>query len=159
MATETERGSYGGSSTLVGVVRRVVQQFQTWLAASLLARTGEVLTSGLTTAVDASAVAGSGRAVARWTRRSFLYRWLTAEPDPEVIVIDLRETYTVGPVIALLDRVAPIVARTWRGSHAARVTARLRTATNQPWLTDSRTVRLLTAALEPPDPPDEERRD
>ncbi|ELZ40572.1 hypothetical protein C463_14720 [Halorubrum californiense DSM 19288] len=38
-------------------------------------------------------------------RHSFLYRWLTAEPDPEVIVIDLRETWTVGPFIRLLDAV------------------------------------------------------
>lgn len=37
---------------------------------------------------------------------SFSYRWLTAEPDPEVIVIDLRETYTVGPLVAALDRLA-----------------------------------------------------
>jgi predicted membrane protein len=37
-------------------------------------------------------------------RASWLYRWLTAEPEPEVIVIDLRETFSVGPVIALLDQ-------------------------------------------------------
>ena len=45
---------------------------------------------------------------------SSLYRWLTAEPEPEVIVIDLRETYTIGPILRLLDRfgawLAPIVA-------------------------------------------------
>jgi len=35
---------------------------------------------------------------------SFIYRWLTAEPEPEVIVIDLRETWTVGPIIELIDR-------------------------------------------------------
>ena len=34
---------------------------------------------------------------------SFIYQWLTAEPDPEVIVIDLRETWTVGPVITIID--------------------------------------------------------
>jgi len=47
-------------------------------------------------------------------RASFLYQWLTAEPDPEVIVIDLRETWTVGPVLRLLDividRLQPAVA-------------------------------------------------
>jgi len=47
--------------------------------------------------------------VGAWTRRvvtdSFVYRWLTAEPDPEVIVIDLRNTVTVGPFVAILDRV------------------------------------------------------
>ena len=37
------------------------------------------------------------------TRRSFLYNWLTKEPDPDVIVIDLRETVTVGPIIRALD--------------------------------------------------------
>ena len=38
-----------------------------------------------------------------WVRQSALYRWLTAEPDPEVIVIDLRETWTVGPFLRVLD--------------------------------------------------------
>jgi hypothetical protein len=38
-------------------------------------------------------------------RASFLYRWLTAEPEPEVVVIDLRETYAVGPLLAILDSV------------------------------------------------------
>ncbi|GAA0547807.1 hypothetical protein ABNG02_06630 [Halorubrum ejinorense] len=45
------------------------------------------------------------RRTAGVVRSSFLYRWLTAEPDPEVIVIDLRETWTVGPFIRLLDAV------------------------------------------------------
>ena len=39
---------------------------------------------------------------------SWLYRWLTAEPEPDVIVIDLRETWTVGPVVRLLDRAIEI---------------------------------------------------
>jgi hypothetical protein len=47
--------------------------------------------------------------LAAWGRHivtdSFVYRWLTAEPDPEVIVIDLRETYTVGPFVAIVDRI------------------------------------------------------
>lgn len=49
-------------------------------------------------------------------RASFLYRWLTAEPDPEVIVIDLRETHTVAPFIALLDWLLAGLARAARGS-------------------------------------------
>lgn len=35
---------------------------------------------------------------------SWLYRWLTAEPQQEVVVIDLRETFTVAPFIVVLDR-------------------------------------------------------
>ena len=41
----------------------------------------------------------------RWIKHSFGYRWLTADPDPNVIVIDLRETKTVGPPLRLLERV------------------------------------------------------
>lgn len=41
-----------------------------------------------------------------FVRGSLLYRWLTAEPDPEVIVIDLRETWTVGPFLSILDYLA-----------------------------------------------------
>ena len=37
-------------------------------------------------------------------RNAWLYRWLTAEPDPDVIVIDLRETWTVGPILSVIDR-------------------------------------------------------
>ncbi|WP_440764694.1 hypothetical protein [Natronorubrum sp. DTA7] len=35
---------------------------------------------------------------------SFAYRWLTSEPEPEVIVIDLRETRALGPLIRGVDR-------------------------------------------------------
>jgi len=41
------------------------------------------------------------------TKASWIYRWLTAEPEPEVIVIDLRETHTVGPFFAMLNAVTP----------------------------------------------------
>jgi hypothetical protein len=51
---------------------------------------------------------------------SVLYRWLTAEPDPEVVVIDLRETSTVGPLVAALDRV---VGRLDDATTDARTTA------------------------------------
>lgn len=58
-------------------------------------------------ALSGSAVVTTVRTVAthvgRYVRTSFLYRWLTTEPDPEVIVIDLRDTWTVGPVLAVLE--------------------------------------------------------
>lgn len=37
-------------------------------------------------------------------RASWLYQWLTKEPDPDVIVIDLRETRSVGPILDRIDR-------------------------------------------------------
>ena len=46
-----------------------------------------------------------GRRGRRFVTSSWLYEWLTAEPEPEVIVIDLRETRIVGAVLGVLDRV------------------------------------------------------
>lgn len=68
----------------------------------------------------------------RWsldaTRSSFLYRWLTAEPDPEVIVIDLRETWTAGPVIAGIDRTLAELAP---GVESATITGAIRATSRQ----------------------------
>lgn len=49
----------------------------------------------------------------RITQSSFLYRWLTAEPDPDVVIIDLSETWTAGPIIAILDRTITRTSRYW----------------------------------------------
>jgi hypothetical protein len=61
----------------------------------------------LASAVERSRVIGTLEAIEstlqRWTSGSRIIQWFLAEPDPEVIVIDLRETYTVGPIIRALD--------------------------------------------------------
>lgn len=64
-----------------------------------------------------SALGEGARTLAGWIRSSWLFQWLTEEPDPEVIVIDLTETRTVGPVIGVLDRFVRVFDR-------ARPTAR-----------------------------------
>ena len=78
--------------------------------------------------LEASRVVQTGQSItaraAAVTRASSLYRWLTKEPDPEVVVIDLRETYTVGPFVRLLDRLVPHVERAWNGSSLKRATDR-----------------------------------
>lgn len=68
----------------------------------------------------AAAARSLDRGLASVAAGSRLVAWLTAEPEPEVIVIDLRETRTVGPVLAALDRVAGWTAPRWRGSRARR---------------------------------------
>ena len=50
-----------------------------------------------------SLLAGLLARTSAWIRGSWLYRWLTAEPEPDVIVIDLRETRIVGPILQVLD--------------------------------------------------------
>ncbi len=156
MTTETQRITE--RSSLVGLVRTTLVQLRAWVAASWLARTSTAITSRLAVAADASFLAESVRTNARWIHHSYLYRWLTKEPDPDIVVIDLRETYTVGPVIALLDRLTPVLERAWRESYAHRASQRLRNAARIRWVENSTTIRLLVAALEPPEPPEEERR-
>lgn len=83
---------------------------------------------------------------------SYLYRWLTAEPDPEVIVIDLRETHTVGPVISLLDSILDALAPGYRQSRLAdgvNAVAALGAAA-----ADTRPGRVLAALFEPPESPE-----
>lgn len=73
------------------------------------------------TVTEGSRLVAAARAVGTWARQSFLYRWLTKEPDPEVIVIDLRETYAVGPIITLLDRVGARLVPWWHASGCRRL--------------------------------------
>ncbi|MFP4625789.1 MAG: hypothetical protein ACOCQ3_05290 [Natronomonas sp.] len=143
----------------------------------------------------------------RIVRASYLYWWLTAEPEPEVIVIDHRETYTVAPVIALLDWLIGGLRRAAGGSEFVEASRRLgHEFTETPirltgiglvivsatWLLlalvegsttwmavagvgtlvgvlatrerqsleevqDTRAYKLLAAAFEPPEPPEDER--
>ena len=65
------------------------------------------------------------RWVGRAVRKSWLYRWLTTEPEVDVVVIDLRETMFVGPVLAVLNRVFGPGARHWRDSATGRAVTHL----------------------------------
>jgi hypothetical protein len=78
-------------STAVGVVRNLRDR----VAARL-----EPLTRRLA-AVD--------RRLLQVARGSRLHAWLTAESDPDPVVIDLRRMDTVGPVLTLLDRLLVLV--------------------------------------------------
>jgi hypothetical protein len=51
---------------------------------------------------------------------SYLFQWLTSEPDPEVVVIDLREVWTVRPVLEVIDRMvdAYVGIRPFSRAHA-----------------------------------------
>jgi hypothetical protein len=69
-----------------------------WLVTGLDSLHDELLTLG-----DDSRAAR----LADWGRRtvvdSFTYRWLTGDPDPGIVVVDLRNSYAVGPFVAALD--------------------------------------------------------
>jgi len=105
---------------------------------------------------DGSQVISAGRAigarVSAFVRESYCYRWLTKEPDPEVIVIDLRETYAVGPFIALLDTLIPHVGDAWNQSRLGSVVGRVFDP-----LAETRGYKLAVSVLTPPEPPERER--
>lgn len=157
MTAEQSHESYADHSAVVGLASTAARRVRAWVAASWLVRITATLGRRFDDATRTSRLAATLRTLERWLRASYLYRWLTAEPDPNVIVIDLRKTYAVGPFIALLDRVQPSVEAAWNASAVRRFVARL--DPNRELVARSRTVQLLAAALEPPEPPEQERRD
>jgi len=104
-----------------------------------------------------SGTAAARNTISRIARHSALLRWLTSEPDPEMIVIDLRETRTVGPVIQLLDWGITCIQPYWEGTVFKRgidgvVALSERTA-------DTRVGMMLGRLFTPPEPPDDETRE
>lgn len=88
------------------------------------------------------------RVVVRWTRASYLFRWLTREPDPRVI--DLRKTYTVGPFIVMLDWIVAALEPAYRHSRLRAAGAQI--ARVGAWFAATRPGRLIAVAQEPPEP-------
>lgn len=91
--------------TRVAQFDTVPSDIEAWLASSGLVSALAPRIRSLGGLERSSSTHAVAKKLSRWARASFLYRWLTAEPEPEVIVIDLRDTLSVGPVIALLDAV------------------------------------------------------
>jgi hypothetical protein len=88
-------GSTLVASSLAGPITAVV---------ALAGLAGLVLLSKWYHDIEWATVADAARD-ARPSRPSIggVRNWLTAEPDPDVIVVDLRETLTVGPIIVVVD--------------------------------------------------------
>ena len=83
--------------TLLGFVRTLSRTVPRWTDGSVLYR----FTTALTKRFE--------KTLEQVIKHSRGYQWLTAEPDPNVIVIDLRETKTVGPLLQVLERVLSVV--------------------------------------------------
>jgi hypothetical protein len=132
----TASGESPGSETIVGFGDYANE----WFRSSTVAR-------------GIKSVTGAAATVEAWVVNSSLYRWLTTEPDPDVIVIDLRETYTVGPFLRAVDRVMPTVGTAVRGSFAWSIAERMSENVVEP-AAESRSVQWLAAVLAPPEPPE-----
>lgn len=105
---------------------------------SMSSSTADGSTAGL---LAGSLLAGFLARGSAWIRGSWLYRWLTDEPDPDVIVIDLRETRIVGPILRVLDW---FLSRFSDGSGGSLL---VRAARRGYHLTVGRPVQVLGACL------------
>lgn len=155
-AVKAAAASSRATATLQSLRTRLTQaknRLVTWSAAATsrqyAGRVGMAATNATVTSVS--------KVSASWIESSLLYQWLTEEPDPEVIVIDLRTTRTVGSLIAVLDTIIATLAPYYP-------TATLK------WLIDivnnlaARAVsttlgQFITGLLEPPAPPAERTED
>ena len=158
VATVRDRIRTGFDASRVGrTAMRVRERTRKAAAAAATAANRSVIASvgaSLERGYEASRLSAGTAAFSTWVRNSWLYGWLTAEPEPDVIVIDLRETRTVGPVISVLDRVVPRVASATRESTVWSLSERAYEAAARP-LAGSRVLRWCAAVLEPPEPPAE----
>lgn len=106
-----------------------------WVSSALTTATTytsyQSLTDSFTRAYVSASTPTAGATILHWTKTSYLYRWLTKEPEPDVIVIDLRDTLSVGPIIALLDQlVSLLIPASHRSSlvtHTHRLTSTFNT--------------------------------
>lgn len=150
-ALATSRVCAAARTVIAGVWARW-RRLRGWLGASRpVVALGQVSDSLTTTDRPSTTRSVTGR-LSRLVRVSALYRWLTAEPDPDVVVIDLRETYAVGPVISLLDWAAAPLGRLYRGSTLQRLVVGVGRTVGV--LADTRIGQALGRALAPPEPPD-----
>ncbi|QSG01693.1 hypothetical protein [Natranaeroarchaeum sulfidigenes] len=85
----------------------------------------ERITRPIKRVVANSRIVSAGTTLRRWIEASYLYRWFTAEPEPDVIVIDLRETRTIGPFIRLLDATIERLVPIWEQSRVKSLGERL----------------------------------
>jgi hypothetical protein len=81
---------------------------------------------------------------------------LTAEPEPDVIVIDLRETWTVGPFLRLLDKLISWVLPYWRTSRLSAGVDTVVELTER--AAETRYGQAIASVLTPPEPPADDRR-
>ncbi|WP_415380053.1 hypothetical protein [Halosimplex sp. TS25] len=101
------------NSHVVQALTTVLLRLHTAFDAATTTREARDTLDRLRTVAASSRLADGVAWSAHAARTSWLYNWLTAEPNPDVVVIDLRETYVVGPVIRILDYMFDVLSRGW----------------------------------------------
>lgn len=116
-------------STVLAFIQLVLTSFDRWIDGSVIYANMTVLERTVTSTLT------------RWSGHSRGYRWLTAEPDPDTIVIDLRDTYTIAPLLRALEETLSVLIPAVRHSQ----TYQYRTAVMRRFC--ARPLRLLGHGL------------
>lgn len=80
-------------------------RFEAAVADSWVLNTVRTLDDWLSETSRRARVRRTWKRARRITRISAVYGWLSAEPDPRVVIVDLREPRTVGPLVRGLGSV------------------------------------------------------
>ncbi|MEZ3115678.1 hypothetical protein RYH80_07080 [Halobaculum sp. MBLA0147] len=94
------------------------------------------------------------RTLPRLVRGSLLYRWLNVNLDSAVIVIDLRETYIVGPLLRVIDELNERIRPHWERSRLQSIVYSAGSQIKR--FGETRVGELVLGVLEPPEPIDDE---
>jgi len=118
--TEADSRSWLTGSAVLARLRDAIEALSECTEAS---RSGTAYRA-VVSAVATSKLAGIGSILERWIRSAWLYQWLTAEPEADVVVIDLRDSLALGPLFVALDGLASVSswlenASAWRLLRAA----------------------------------------
>jgi len=87
----------------IDVARGLAEDIGSWIRNSWAGHTLIEFVDPIEQHYDRSSVRSALDTGVDWIKTSSGYRWLTTEPEPNVIVIDFRDTVSVGPLIASLD--------------------------------------------------------
>lgn len=138
-------------SILVGVLAALGAVVADAASTSTVVRSVQRVRRGFGVAFRASTLAPTLQWWTRAVSESRLYGWFSGEGVATILVIDLRETYTFGPILGVLHRVSGLLARWYPGSSLSvghDAIARL-------WVIagDAHVVKVVAALLTPPAPP------
>ncbi|MFC7071574.1 hypothetical protein ACFQJ7_16825 [Halovenus rubra] len=84
--------------------RTTMDRQQSAIKRSWLRTVAQRVVTGSVEATRASQVAGVATNAQHVVTSSWSYRWLVTDPDPDLVVIDLRQTLTVGPWLRVIAR-------------------------------------------------------
>ncbi|WP_440992272.1 hypothetical protein [Haloarchaeobius baliensis] len=100
-----------------------------------------------------SRLVGASERVVTTVRESSTYKWLTKEPEPVGVVVDLRDSYTVGTLTRLGDVAVERIEPYWQTSRVRSGVGTVNRGVRK--VAETEGGRWLVRTLRPPVTPEE----